>query len=166
MVMTIDIEAYKQRFRKLKQETSYQRANRVGDANWAKAWAICEPLTSEQMQDDFGAVEYTTVLVSIDPHHASRRSTKAGALFGQVYTEMRITERLAILHALKAFKFMSEDPVVRLNELSEMRYCIICKKKKAITNFVFRPRWLHSWGYQCTSCGTQQVTRVWRKRAA
>ena len=78
----------------------------------------------------------------------------------------RSTERLAILHALGLFKFMEADPVIRLNELPEVRYCITCKKKKAVTRFVFRPKWLHEWGYQCLDCGVQQVARVWRKKAA
>lgn len=166
MVMTIDMKAYKQRFRELKQETSYQRVNRVGDASKAKAWATCEPLNNEQLWDDFSAVEYTTVLTSIDPHHASRRSTKAGALYGQVYAEMRVTERLAILHSLGAFRFMSDDPVIRLNELPELRFCIACKRKKPILEFVYRPKFLHTWSYECVSCKTKQVNKVWRKYAA
>ncbi len=166
MVMTIDMKAYKQRFRELKQETVYERANRVGSANKAKAWAACTPLTTLQMQDNFDAVEYTTVLSSIDPHHASRRSTKAGATYGQIYTEMRVTERLAILHALGKFKFMSEDPVIRLNELPAMRYCITCKRSKEVIRFVFRPQWLHGWSYECTECKSKATERVWRKRAA
>ena len=166
MVMTIDIEAYKQRFRQLKQQTTYERVNQSANMRKRYQQRLIKPLTTAQLQDDFEAVEYTTVLVSIDPHHASRRSTKAGALFGQVYTEMRITERLAILHALGRFKFEAEDPTKRLNELPAVRYCISCKRKKETIRFVFRPQWLHGWSYECTECKAKQTEKVWRKHAA
>lgn len=166
MVMTIDIEAYKQRFRELKRQTTYERVNQSASMRKRYQQRLIKPLTLEQLQDDFEAVEYTTVLVSIDPHHASRRSTKAGALFGQVYTEMRVTERLAILHALGRFKFEAEDPTKRLNELPPRRWCIIGKHWKPEINFVYRPRWLHNWSYACTDCKVQQVTKVWHKKAA
>ena len=164
--LTLDIEAYKQRFRALKQETTYQRVNRVASRQTAQAWATCTPLTKDQLWDDFGSAEYTTMLTNINVHQTARRSTMAGGLYGQVYALARVTERLAILHSLGIFRFEAEDPTTRENELPPKRWCIIGKHWKPVTAFIFRPRWLHSWSYACTDCKMQQTARVWHKWAA
>lgn len=164
--MTIDIEAYKQRFRELKQQTTYERVNQSASMRKRYQQRLIKPLTTAQLQDDFDSVEYGVTLTDINPHKSARRSTQAGGLYGQVSVIMRATERLSILHALGVFKFMEEDPVIRLNELPALRYCISCKRKKETIRFVFRPQWLHGWSYECTECKAKQTDKVWRKRAA
>ena len=96
----------------------YDRINATATANKAQAWKQYTPLTLEQLGKE---------------HHDHSKVKEREP--EDVVIVHRETENLAIKHALGWFRFMSEDPVIRLTPIIPTRYCIRCHKKHPLTDF-------------------------------
>lgn len=144
--------------------TRYQRALAQAETAKRAQWDTYQPLRLEQLYDDLDTLN--AALLNPMANHTSKRATKGGVLYGVSDVVLRPTEHLAIAHALKLYKFESEDPVQRQDPHRQVWYCIACKTFKAHGEFDRDKRNIHGRAFACKKCRKDAARFVWHKSVA
>jgi hypothetical protein len=161
--LTLDLKAFKARYKQLSGLTSYERANAIASERKRAAWAAYRPLKREQLYDS-GVDMASVTILSPMASRAPKRSTHNGLMYANT-TVVRTTEILAILHALGLFKFDAEDPVIRQDPGKVLWYCIECHTFKPLTEFAAEKHNVHGLSFACKRCEREAQQVTWKKAA-
>lgn len=161
--LTLDVNAFKRRYKSLVGLSSFERANLKALEHKRAAWAAYRPLATEQLYDTLDNMNIT--ILNPFASRAPRRSTVNGVLYGQTSTVHRPTEHLAVAHALGLFKFPEEDLFERQVPDRKVRWCITCKAFRPIELFEKDRHNPSGLAFCCTKCRKDLDRGIWRKAA-
>ena len=123
----------------------FERINHEATLRKQAAWAAYTPLTLEQLGKE---------------HHTHDKGTREPQYAVIV---RRVTESLAIKHALGWFRFMSEDPVLRIEPVSKARWCTLCRKHHALEAFEHDTRVPSGIAFGC-KLGRREIGKYFSRR--
>lgn len=123
----------------------YDTINKRAAANKAAAWKAYTPLTLGQLGKE------------VHTHDKAKRDDKDHEEARVVY---RQTEIDAIKHALGWFRFMSEDPVIRIEPAIKTRWCIHCMTRHSLDVFEHDKKIFGGLAFGCVA--GRRRARVWR----
>jgi len=160
--LTLDVSAFKQRFKTAASLSAYERINKKALEIKQAKWAAHEPLARQQLFDSL-IDEPPHVLLGGQSTNAPARSTINGVMYAQALADLRPTEILMVLHALGLFKFEEEDPVIRLEPVRKVRWCIGCKTFKATGMFATDMRNPSGLAFCCVRCRIDNERSIFRR---
>lgn len=123
----------------------YDTINQRAAATKAAAWKAYTPLTLEQLGKE------------VHTHDKTDRQEVDSQDNLIVY---RSTEIKAIKHALGQFRFMSEDPVIRIEPAIKTRWCIHCMTRHSLDVFEHDKKIFGGLSFGCVA--GRKRARVWR----
>lgn len=127
--------------------TIFECINQRADAIKAARWAAYEPLTRRQLSDKPRRN---------DPELNTETVTLNVGVFGQFVVIKRPTEGAA-LHRDKY-----ADRMVLSHPSTDWRWCIWCKRRHPVKDFVHSARYLHHLSYACKTSLREAKRRPWK----
>ena len=161
--LTINVSAFKNRYKSLVGLSTYERANKIALENKRAAWAAYRPLEKAQLYDSLDPI--TTTILSPYTNGSSKRSTSRGVLYAQATVVYRPTEHMAIAHALGLLVFASDDPVVRQDPNRVVWWCVSCETFKPIAEFAKDKHNVHGLAFSCNRCRRENERKVYKRAA-
>lgn len=162
--LTINVARFKKEYKRLSGMTTFARAMDRAIDRKADKWLSYTPLSKDQLFDTIDSRDHMTIIVPFGGqlHHA--RSTYRGASwYGQKTVLLRPTHTLAILHAMGMMVLESDFVVIRQESGKQMRWCVVCRKEHALTDFVAHKRYLNGFSFACRRSLADKGRLNWRK---